>query len=103
MRHTPYSLNGLGLVALQCGDINGAAGWFEQSIRAAEEFGRAEERARARFGLARVAAARGAAVQARTIAEEALEVFRTMGMQHEIRQSQEFIDSLDAIGGNEKR
>lgn len=103
VRHTPYSLNGLGLVALQCGDINGAAGWFEQSIRAAEEFGRAEERARARFGLARVAAARGAAVQARTIAEEALEVFRTMGMQHEIRQSQEFIDSLDAIGGNEKR
>ncbi len=96
LRHTPYSLTGLGFVAFQEGDVRQAADLFRQSAQAAETFGRAEELARAKFGLAHVAQVQGSNAEAMLLALAVLDTFRTMGMQHEIRLVQQFIETIGA-------
>ncbi len=92
-RHISIGLNGLGFVALQQGRLNEAAQFFHQSMDAAGESSiRQEEKARAKLGLAEIAVKQSATEQAVKLAQEALETFKQVGMQHEIHLAQQLID-----------
>jgi tetratricopeptide (TPR) repeat protein len=94
-RHISIGLNGLGFVALRQGQLSEAERFFHQSMDAAGESSiRQEEKARAKLGLAEIAVKQSAIEQAVTLAQEALETFKQVGMQHEIHLAQQLIESF---------
>lgn len=92
-RHISIGLNGLGFVALRQGRLSEATQFFDQSMDAAGESSiRQEEKARAKLGLAEIAVEQTDLEQAVKLAQEALETFKRVGMQHEIHLAQQLID-----------
>ncbi len=95
IRHISYSLNGLGKIALQQKNLQAAQGYFTDSVQAAEQYGRLDELARGKLGLASVLLdSNGDLRTGVVLVNEALEIFNKQGMQHEISQAQDKLDQL---------
>ncbi len=92
IRHTSIGFNGLGFVALQQGRLEEAKQYFSQSINAAGESGRQEEIARSQLGLAQIAVKQSDIETGVKLAQEALEIFKQLGMQREIHLAQRVIN-----------
>ncbi|MBD2168930.1 tetratricopeptide repeat protein [Calothrix membranacea FACHB-236] len=92
IRHTSIGFNGLGFVALEQGQLEQATQYFSNSIEAAGEVSRQEETARAKLGLAQIAVKRNDIETGIKLAQEALEIFKQLGMQREIHLAQGVID-----------
>jgi tetratricopeptide (TPR) repeat protein len=89
VRHISYALNGLGFVTLAEGRFEDARQFFMEGIQSADEFGRVDELARGKLGLASVYFETGANLAAALeLVRESLESFQQQGMQYEIRKSQ---------------
>jgi tetratricopeptide (TPR) repeat protein len=85
VRHVSYALNGLGFVALKEKRFDDARHFFEEGIQSAEEFGRVDERARGKLGLASVHLESGGDLEnALALVNESIESFQQQGMQYEI-------------------
>jgi len=99
IRHISYSLNGLGFVALKEGKTEEATCYFNRSIQAAEQYGRLDELARGKLGLATLLLeARMDAGKGISLTREAIEVFNKQGMQHEVSWAQGILDDLTKLG-----
>ena len=95
VRHISYALNGLGFVALKEGRCEDAKRFFTAGLQSAEEFGRADELARAQYGLASVYLDTNMDVKtALTLVNEAIESFQQHGMQYEIQKAKLLQDKI---------
>jgi tetratricopeptide (TPR) repeat protein len=95
VRHISYALNGLGFVALKEGRCEDAKRFFTAGLQSAEEFGRADELARAQYGLASVYLETNTDVKtALTLVNEAIESFQQHGMQYEIQKAKLLQDDI---------
>jgi len=89
VRHVSYALNGLGFVALKEKRFDEAKHFFTAGIQSAEEFGRVDELARGKLGLASVQLETDTDLNtALALVNESIESFQHQGMQYEIQQSQ---------------
>jgi tetratricopeptide (TPR) repeat protein len=95
IRHISLALNGLGFVALQEKKHEEAQNYFLESTQSAEEFGRIEELAKGQLGLAAVHLETNRDLKTGLILViEATETFHQLGMQYELRKSQQLREQI---------
>ena len=89
VRHISYALNGLGFVALIEKRFEDAKHFFMEGIQSAEEFGRVDELARGKLGMASVYYETSSDLgKALLLINDSIDSFQHQGMQYEIRKSQ---------------
>jgi len=84
----------LGNVSLDLHDTDEALQFFQDGLKSAEQHLRQDNIAKAKFGLARVALLRGQYEEARSLAQEAREMFIRLEAQHQLAEVNRFLDEL---------